>query len=267
MLSKYVAAAKISWANGFVYRLNFVMWRVRNVVQILAVYFLWATITQNGPNQFGYSQAELLTYILGSSILRAIVFSSRSTDAQSEISSGDLNNYLVKPLNYFQYWFFRDFADKALNIAFSIIEVTILILILKPPLFIQTNIPTLLVFIAVTFLSMIVYFYFSMIVSMTTFWYVEHNGWAQRFLSFVLLETLAGGLFPLDILPTIIFNILKFLPFVYFLFTPLQIYLGRLWGTDLLIAVAIMSGWAVVFWLITKLMWNKGLKIYGAYGR
>ena len=45
--SKYFGIAKVSWQNGFVYRLNFVMWRLRNVIQLLTVYFLWLAVTGN----------------------------------------------------------------------------------------------------------------------------------------------------------------------------------------------------------------------------
>jgi len=264
---KYITAAKISWENGFIYRLNFIMWRVRSVIQIITIYFLWLAITTKNPNSFGYDQVTLLTYVLGTSLMRAVVFSSRSIDAQREISSGDLNNYLIKPLNYFKYWLFRDFADKALNIVFSLIEIIILFFIFRPSLFFQTNILTLVQFLLLSGLAMIMYFYFSFIISMTTFWYPESNGWPQRFLIFTVLEFLSGGLFPLDILPKPIFNIVNLLPSAHFLFTPLQVYLGRISGSQIFFSAGNMLLWTVLLWALAKFMWHKGLKIYGAYGR
>src|SRR3990167_5333150 len=102
-IQNYWQVAKVSWSNGLVYRLNFVMWRVRVVVQLLSVYFLWLAIFGQTENAFGYSRAEMLTYIILIGLIRSLVFSSRSIDAQEEISSGNLSNYLVKPVNYFNY--------------------------------------------------------------------------------------------------------------------------------------------------------------------
>lgn len=267
VFAKYISTAKISWSSGFIYRFNFVMWRVRNVLQILAIYFLWLAILKNNPTIFNYSSSQMLTYVLGTSIIRALVFSSKSVDAQGEISSGDLNNYLVKPLNYFRYWFSRDLSDKLLNILFVIVEVTLLYFWLQPAIFIQTNPTQIIACIITAFLAMIMYFYFSFIISLSTFWIPEGNGWPQRFLIFVMLEFLAGGLFPLDILPKTIYTIIHFLPSTYFLNVPLQIYLGRTSGTAIVWGIVSMIIWVVILERLAHLLFQKGLKIYGAYGR
>lgn len=265
--SKYVQIAKISWQNGFVYRLNFVMWRVRMVIQTLTLYFLWAAVAQGGGDVYSYSQSQILTYILLSSFVVAIVFSSRSIDAQGEIATGDLNNYLIKPLNYFLNWVARDFSDKILNVTFSFIEITAIVFLLRPPFIIQTDPTIIFSFLISILLAAGLYFIFSFIVSMSTFWYYQSNGWAQRFLVFVLLRTLGGGLFPIDMLPAPIFNFLKLLPTTYFLYFPMQIYLGRLSLTEIIQGYSLISFWILALFALSQLMWRQGLKIYGAYGR
>lgn len=266
-ISKYIAATKLTWSSGFMYRLNFVMWRVRMFIQLIAVYFLWATITQRNSTPFGYEQSILITYILGTSFMRAFVFSSRSIDAQSEIAGGDLSNYLVKPINYFGYWFSRDLADKLLNIIFSIVEIIVLVFVFKPPVFIQTNPSQIGWFIIASTMAAIMYFFFSFIISLTTFWYSEANGWPQRFLVFTLLEFFAGGLFPLDILPEKMFELIKLLPPTFFIFTPIQIYLGNISGEKIGQALLTMIIWLVILAIIVQKMWQKGIKNYEAYGR
>ncbi|MFC1748278.1 ABC transporter permease [Pseudomonadota bacterium] len=266
-ISKYVQVARISWENGFVYRLNFVMWRVRMVIQFLTLYFLWAVVTGNQEQIYSYSQSEILTYILLSSLVVAIVFSSRSIDAQGEIASGDLNNHLVKPVNYFSYWLSRDFSDKILNVVFSFLEISVLLLILKPPFILQSNPLTYFHFFLSITLATALYFIFSFIVSMSTFWYYQHNGWAQRFLVFVLLRTLGGGLFPIDMLPPIITKILLTLPTAYFIYFPMQVYLERLEPIYIYSGYLIQVFWIIILYFVSHLMWKKGLKIYGAFGR
>ncbi len=265
--SKYTSIAKTSWENGFVYRLNFVMWRVRNVIQLLTIYFLWLAVSSNSETIFSYSRSAILTYVLGSSIMRAVVLSSRSIDAQGEIASGDLNNHLLKPINYFFYWGARDASDKLLNILFSIGEIIALLILLKPPIFIQTNPTTLFLFIGIVFLAAILFFIFSFIISMTTFWYYEFNGWAQRFLSFVIIESLAGGLFPLDILPGIFAKIATLLPTAYFIYFPMQVYLGRTTPNQVFLGYLVTTFWIAILYFIAQTLWKRGLKIYGAFGR
>ena len=265
--SKYFSIATISWQNGFVYRLNFIMWRVRNVIQLLTIYFLWLAISSGQDQIFSYTQSTILTYVLGSSLIRSVVLSSRSIDAQGEIASGDLNNHLVKPFNYLLNWVARDFSDKLLNILFATAELTILYFILQPPIFIQTNFAHLTLFIVSVILAATLYFIFSFIISMSTFWYYEGGGWAQRFLSFVLIESLAGALFPLDILPPLFAKLVLLLPTAYFIYYPMQIYLGRTDPTQTFAGFAILIFWIILLYKISQSLWHKGLKIYGAFGR
>lgn len=266
-LQKYLQVLKISWSNGFVYRLNFIMWRVRSVLQLLVVYFLWHAIFKEGGTLAGYDKQTMLTYVLGTAILRSFVLGSRSIDIGQEIASGDLNNFLLKPINYFANWLTRDLADKALNFIFVIIELTIFILVLKPPLLVQTRLFYIASFVVLSTFAMLIYFFLSFLISATTFWYPEHNGWPARFLSFVIIEFLSGGLFPLDIFPQTVFRVLRILPPAYFLFYPLQVYLGRINAQEVFSTATTMIIWLAVLVLIARFVWYRGLAIYGAYGR
>ncbi len=63
-LAKYISIFKISFAQEFAYRLNFIMWRVRNVMQILLLFFLWTTVFSDPARVvFGYDRAKMLTYV------------------------------------------------------------------------------------------------------------------------------------------------------------------------------------------------------------
>ena len=101
-IHKYVQIFKISFAQEFAYRLNFIMWRVRNVIQIFVVFFLWDSIFYfSGRNLFGYDRHKILTYVLGLIFVKAFVFSSRAQDVASDIAQGEIINHLLKPVNYF----------------------------------------------------------------------------------------------------------------------------------------------------------------------
>lgn len=266
-LHKYLQVFITSWENGFIYRLNFIMWRFRVVLQMLTVYFLWSSVLSNSPNAFGYTPAMFLTYILGTSLVRSIVFSSQSTGVQADIGSGDLNNHLTRPINYFMYWFSQDLADKLLNLGFAVIEISLFILLIKPPLVVPPSLPYLFLCIISVILAMVMYFFFSLIIALTTFWMPEGNGWPQRFFVYVILEFFAGGLFPLDILPQPLAQIVTRLPTAYMLNTPLQIYLGRVPFTEIITILPQMILWTVIFALIAQFQFRRGLRVYGAYGR
>ena len=254
------------WQTIFAYRLNFAMWRLRTVILRLTSYFFWYAVYRFNKQVGSYNESMMLTYILTGSILHSLVLTTRSARTAIHIASGDLNNFLIKPLNYFTRTLFLDLGGKAANLFFLFLEMIAIFLILKPPFFIQTNIIYLLGFIIISVLSLFLFFYLSLIISLTAFWYPEHNGWPARFLFNVSNRFLSGSLIPLDVLPVSIFNFLRFLPTSYFIFFPLQIYLGKISQSEILAGFFIMLFWVFILRILVKLIWSKGLKNYTAVG-
>jgi len=267
-MQKYLQIFKISFAQEFAYRLNFIMWRVRNVLQIFLVFFLWTTIFADQSKEiFGYNRDKILTYVFGIMIMKALVLSARVIDVSGEISRGDLTNYLLRPVNYFKYWFTRDISSKALNLSFAAVEFFLLYLVLKPSLFFQTDVIQLAGFLLATSLAIFLFFVLLFIVSFVPFWAPELGWGAQFLLIIVATEFLSGGLFPLDILPSNIQGILYLTPFPYLIFFPLQVFLGKVTGLALVKGILISSAWTFALFYSMKRLWYKGLLVYRAEGR
>ncbi len=268
MLEKYLQIFKISLVQEFAYRLNFIMWRVRNVMQIFLVFFLWNSVFSDPTRMvFGYDRGKILTYVFGILILKAIVLSARAVDVAGEISRGDLSNFLLKPINYFKFWFTRDISSKALNLGFAIVEVLILFILLKPPLFIQTEIISLFGFLVSLVLAVFLFFLLLFLINLVAFWMPE-NSWAAQFLFIAILtEFLSGGVFPLDILPITVQRFLYLLPFPYLMFFPLQVYLGKIVGSQMFGGILISLFWVLVLAIGLNIVWNKGIKRFEAVGR
>lgn len=265
-MQKYVAVFKISWSNGFVSRLNFILWRVRSVIVILTVYFLWDTIFRNGGMVFGYDRARILTYVFLTLVLRSLVMGLKSMDAAGDIAEGRLSNYLVKPINFHIYYFTRDIADKLLNILFSVFEISLLYYLLRPPLLLQTDVPTLLLFVVSLVSAVVLNFVFGSLASNFSFW-TPGNAWGFWFLYLVFQDFLGGVMFPLDVFPKAIYNLIMLLPFPYLLFFPINVYLGKIVGPDLLRGLTIMTFWTIAGVLVLNKEWRLGLKTYQAEGR
>ena len=267
-MKKYWSIFRISFQQEFAYRLNFILWRVRNVFQILLTYFLWSTVFTSPARQiFGYDRAKILTYVFGIIIVRALVFSARAMDVSRDIAHGDLSNYLLKPLNYFRYWFTRDVSSKVLNLIFASFEFIALFLILKPPFFFQGNPVALLAFLACIILAILIYFFLLFLVSSIPFWAPE-IGWGSHFLvTVVIIEAFSGALFPINILPHGLQAFLMATPFPYLIYFPVEVYLGNVQGSALIGGLMIASAWAGVLWLSLNFIWHKGLKVYQAIGR
>lgn len=267
-MKKYLSLFNISLQQEFAYRLNFIMWRARNVIQILLVFFLWDSVFSS-PDRvvFGYDRTKILTYVFGILIVKAFVLSARAVDVAGEVSNGDLNNYLVKPIDYFKYWFTRDVSSKVLNFIFAIVEIILLYIFLRPPFFLQTNPLYLMGFVVSIALAIFIFFVILFITSAVSFWMPEVAWGAQFIVIMIVTEFLSGALFPIDILPQTFQNVLYMLPFPYLIFFPLQVYLGKLGVMEIFRGLSVSFIWAVSLWFLMKMIWGKGLKVYQAFGR
>lgn len=264
-MKKYWIVIKNTWNEMLTYRLNFTMWRVRVTLQLLTLYFFWLAMTSQTSNLFGYSQKLMITYILGTSLIGSIVLSSKTGEVGENINNGDLSIFLIRPINYFYYWLARDLGDKAMNILFSIFELTILYLIFHPSLFVQTDFVFIILSFLSTILALILYFLFNLLLGFIGFWSPEI--WGPRFIFYIIITFFAGGLFPLDILPNALFSVFKLLPFSYLLYFPIKIYLGQINITEIYTGIFVSLAWIIFMYLIVKSVWIKGLRSYTAQGR
>lgn len=264
-MKKYLLIIQATWAEYMAYRLSFILWRVRMVIQLLAIYFLWRAIFSGDQTLFGYTQAGLLTYIVLTSFVRPIVMSTRSLDLGGMINDGSLSNFLIRPFSVFRFFMTRDVADKLLNLVFAIGEIALIVFLLQPPIFLQLDGATLLLSTVALGVGVVLFFLASMIISALGFW--TPDVWALRFLSFILTEFFAGLLFPLDILPQRLFEISQFLPFAYFIYFPLKIYTGGLTLAAIMQGLAIGTVWIVGLGALYLHLWRRGLAVYTAEGK
>lgn len=264
-MNKYLLVLSNTWSEVFTYRFNFVLWRLRSLVSLLPIYFIWLAIFSSRDNIFGYNASLMLTYILGVSLMTAIVISSRTYAVGDEINTGNLSNYLIRPINYFMYYFFKDIGDKAMNVFFAILELSLLFVLLKPPVFIQKNLELIFLSIIAILIAVVTYFLFNILIGFIGFWSPEV--WAPRFIFTIIVSFFAGTYFPLDILPKPVFNIFSLTPFPYLIFFPIKIYLGNISTVQIYQGIAISLAWILILYIFVKLVWRIGLRSYTAHGR
>ncbi len=263
-MKKYLRIMYVAISHVFTYRLSFILWRIRNVFNLIFIYFFFFIVFTNQVSAFSYTQEKLLTYILITSLLSSLVLLTRTADLSGDILSGDIIHHLLKPISFFKFIISREFADKLLNLFFTAVEISILFLILKPHIFIQSNPITYLLFLSSIVIGGIISFLISLNISFIAFWSSEI--WAPRWIYSIFIWFLAGSFFPLDILPKSVYKILLLTPFPYLIFLPSKLYLDG-FSINYMFPIAISIIWCFVLFFMTKKIWEKGIKNYNAYGR
>jgi len=263
-MKKYLAVFKLSLAREFEYRLNFLLGRLRNVIVLLLLFYVWRALTLKTGTFAGYSGQELITYVFGVNILRSVIFGIQSRRLASDINDGSFSKYLTQPLNIFWFQFFRELGQRAIHLLSAIFEVIIFVIILKVDIFIQTDVIILFALLVAAALSLALYYLLSYLVSMLAFWSCEAMG--PRFLFEWFLEFASGAYFPLSILSQSIFLGLAFLPFAYLIFFPIELYLMRISIWQFLFGIGMQIIWILIVGILCRYVWNKGLKKYSGEG-
>ncbi len=266
-MKKYFTIFSLSFQNEFTYRLNFILWRLRNVLRILMVITLWNVVLAGRGHAFGYTSDQLIAYVFLASVVQTLVMASPSNDnIGGEISGGDLSNYLVKPISYIKYWFTRDMASKLLNIIFAVAELTILLALFRPDITFPFTVNNFFLGVLALGLAITSYFFISKMAVFIAFW-IPENTWGFMFIVLVFLEMLSGVIFPLDVLPTAIRSIVDLTPFPYLIYYPIGIYVGKFTSPQVFWIILKSMIWVAAGLFLSSRIWRKGLKVYASEGK
>ncbi len=265
-MKKYWLVFKLTLQDYFVYRLNFILWRFRSFVFFLTLVFFWQAIYASKETLFGYTQPQMLTYVIGVAFLRGVVLASRSfDDLPGAIVQGHLSQWLIKPIALFRYFFSRDLAAKFLDLLFVILEISLVIKLLGLSFYFPKDPIIYLIFPLVVVLSALLYFLIGNLMACFAFWTEEI--WATRWLfGIIFLEFMSGVFFPLDVLPKRLSRAISFTPFPYLIYYPLKIWNQGVLGGEVLKVIGILLLWLVVIWYLKNKVWKLGMKKFAAYG-
>jgi len=262
-LKKYLVLLQLSWQNQFVYRTSLFMWRLRQFLSSIMSLTIWTVLFASQTNIFNYDQQQMISYVFLISFLQSVVLTTALNGLANDIYSGRISTLLIKPMNIFAYLAAQDAADKLKNVFFVIFEVLLLAWIFKPVITLPS--PTMLFFFLLSvMLGVVLYFLIIMLFGTIGFWSPET--WGPRFLFFMVLEFAAGKLFPLDILPRAIQNILYLTPFPYFSYAQTQIFLEKYSTAQAINTLGVISFWVVFLGIGLNFIWRKGIKNYSAAG-
>jgi ABC-2 type transport system permease protein len=107
-------------------------------------------------------------------------------------------------------------------------------------------------------------FFMSYAMAMLAFWVLEVSTFI--FILFAFEYIASGHLFPLDIVPHGVQQLLYLTPFPYQLYFPVSVYMGKVTGAGLLHGLFIQLFWVGAAYGIAQLMWRRGIKKYSAVG-
>lgn len=265
-LIKYRQAFLIGLQSNLVYRWNFAIRGFFSLFHLTAVFILWTAAFVGRDSLGGFSLNETLTYFVTLLVLQFFI-SAFNEDYQisEEIRQGLINQFLLKPINYFLYRFSIFVAARLVSGGLILIPLLVAMPFIHDSLSFPTEPWRWAVGMPAMLLSALIQFSIAYCFGLLTFWFLEIQGFV--ILSMAIETVLGGQMFPLDLLPAWAYQIAKCLPFYYQMYFPAAIFTGRISDPAAIAqGFVIQIGWVLALLLINHWLWVRGLRRHTAVG-
>jgi ABC-2 type transport system permease protein len=267
-MAKYWHVFNVGIQNTLAYRLNFFGRACFGLIPLTATIFLWRAVYEgkaDGQSVAGYTLAHMISYYLIVTIVDALTAVTEDDwQIVADIKDGQLNQFLVKPIDYLTYRLCLFGAGRLVYSVAAAIPVAIFIFLQREHFVLPADAATFGLFTVSMLMTALLQFFISYTMALLAFWVLEVSTFI--FILFAI-EYIAGGhLFPLDILPPLVEKALYLTPFPYQMFFPVSIYLGQTTGDALWRGLAVQVCWVVAAYALAQFVWSRGIRKYGAVG-
>lgn len=265
-MQKYIHVLNIGLQNTFVYRWNFLLRCLFSFVPFLGAIFLWGAVFSDPDKRLaGYDMAATISYFLALIFLDSVA-SPTEDDFQiaGEIRDGLINQFLLKPVNYFVYRFCLFWSSRLIYTLVTLIPILCVALLARKYAVVPATFDQWMLAAAAAFFSACLQFAIAYCTALLAFWLLDIS--APTFIVFSIEFALGGHLFPLDMMPPAIYEVIRLLPFYYEYFFPLQVFLGRASPQEILQGFMLQIFWLAFFLILGQAIWKAGLRKYTAVG-
>jgi ABC-2 type transport system permease protein len=265
-LNKYRHAFLVGLQSNIVYRWNFLIRAIFSLFQLCIVFILWGAVYSGNANVGGFNLPATITYFVVLIVLQFFIGAfNEDYQISEEIRNGLINQFLLKPINYFGYRFSIFSAARLVSGGLMLVPLALLLPLLKD----QLALPPFEAWrlglgVPAAAMAGLIQFTIAYCFGLLSFWFLEIQGFI--ILSMAVEALLGGQMFPLDLMPANFLRLAELLPFYYQMYFPAAILTGRIDFARAASGLAIQAGWVVVLLLLANVLWNRGLRRHTAVG-
>jgi ABC-2 type transport system permease protein len=264
---KYGHAFIVGLQGNLVYRWNFAIRSCFWFCHLLVVYLLWGAVFSGKSSIGGFTFDQTLTYFVVIFIMQFFIGAfNEDYQISEDIRNGLINQFLLKPINYFAYRLSVFAAARIVSGAFGLMALLVALPLMRSHLEFPHEGWQIRVALAVPAMALtgIIQFSIAYCFGLLAFWFLEIQGFVILSMA---VETLLGGqIFPLDLLSHSVFNVARFLPFFYQAYFPAAVLTGRQGIEFAVQGLAIQAVWAFLLVCLAEAVWRRGLRHHTAAG-
>jgi len=264
VFKKFKKIMSISLQENMEYKFNFITSLICSFIPLAVNSLIWFSISDYSAEAYGYSLNEMITYYFVMMIITNIVYCDIAWRMSNEIRYGGLTQYLLKPCRYINYVFYFDLPKRLVFVIFGTIPILMLYLFIHRFLVLDINLFVFTCFLVSLCIGYIINFLLYYMLGLFSFFLSEVGGIIMGYT--ILVNVLAGKVFPLSLLPGVVGEIVAFTPFQYTGFVSASIIQSKYQTTDILLTLGGGIIWIAILWFCCEYLWRLGNKKYAAFG-
>jgi len=257
----------LHFESVFEHRLRSFVWFLTSMINPLMIILFWAGARVGNKQIFpGWSTVDINSYYFLLMIASALLTSHSEEDiAFYDIRQGGLAKYLVKPFSYYWLKFIEEIPYRVLQGFYGMTAIFIIGFFFKNLIQITFNLQTITFGIICCVLAFFISFTYKMCLGLLAFWFKQIRSITQ--LLEIIAIIFAGYIIPLEMLPGQLKAIAYILPFSYIVYFPVRIFQGEMVFFDYFKVIFGQTVWLLIFVLINRLEWRRGIKTFTATGQ
>ncbi|HUK29969.1 MAG TPA: ABC-2 family transporter protein [Candidatus Acidoferrum sp.] len=272
-LAPYAEFTRIGFVNILAFRLRYYMGILTYLINVTVYYFIWTAVFRASPGTTsanlaaatlnGYTLAQMLTYVAVGWIIRSLYWNTIDQEMAYEVIEGKIAMDFIKPVSIQWMWICRALGETGFRLILLTAPTVIAIALLFPvqlpasganfALFLVAVAGSILLMSAINFMIGTCAIPLKSILAL-----IRAKYW--------LIELLSGLLIPMTYFPKVLQKIAAWLPFEHIAYTPLQIYLGKLNGTEALKVIATQWVWIAILLWAGSAWWTRATRKITIHG-
>lgn len=248
--------ARIGFVNIAAFRLRYYTGILTYLINVSVYFFIWkALYAADADFARGFNFGEMITYVAVGWVIRSVYFNNIDQNMATDIQQGKIAAEMLKPVDIQTIYIGRVVGEAAFRLIMLTAPASLVIALIyrrwiQAPasweaagLFLVALVGSVLLVAALNFI-------------IGTFAVRMKSILGLLRAKFYIQELLSGLLVPVTMFPPFAQQLMEYLPFQHIAYTPLRVYLGKLAGTEAVVAVAVQWAWVGVLLLVGTLFWR-----------
>ena len=264
MLKIYKNLWFVNWAEHWQYRANLLMYLLYWLVSPVIYLAVWSSIAAAKGEVNGYTANDFVTYYMCLLIVDQVTSNIVIHNLAYKIIDGVIASEIIKPVHpILTGTLVNNISFKALNMVGFIPIWFVLNLLFKPD-YAAVSLGNVLLAIPFMLAGFLIGFFLSAAITCIAFFTTRVYSIHEFYYAFYIL--FSGQFVPLGLMPEVIQNIARYLPFQLMIYFPVQLILGRAETGQIWNATLVAVVWLAIAYAIFRMVWSRGLRQYASVG-